>query len=161
MSEYRFLYWDDLGDSQDEVDKQKKSCANHQRELDDSEKEEEEAVRRMEIIMRNGNSGEHYFDYFNKHQSSAEIYDDEEEQDIKWAQEKKLSFYANGTEKQRLYRRNKYLPCVTQQTIVITGSKWLKYYQRNERTIYAHSNGSSEERLPILPTAIRCSRKDV
>lgn len=60
MSEYRFLYWDDLGDSQDEVDKQKKSCANHQRELDDSEREEEEAVRRMQIIMQNGNSGDGY-----------------------------------------------------------------------------------------------------
>ena len=98
MSEFRFLYWDDLGDSQEEVDNQKKElpakafCANHQRELDDSEKEEEEAVRRMQIIMRNGNSGEHYFDYFNNHQSSAEIYDDEEEQDIEWANEKKPSY---------------------------------------------------------------------
>jgi hypothetical protein len=82
MSEYRFLYWDDLGDSQDEVDRQKKSCANHQRELDDSEKEEEEAVRRMQIIMRNGNSGEHYFDYFKNHPSSANHYDDGEYDDI-------------------------------------------------------------------------------
>lgn len=132
MSEFRFLYWDDLGDSQDEVDKQKKDihhngyhspCCNHQRELDDSEKEEEEAVRRMQIIMRNGNSGEHYFDYFNNHQSSAEIYDDEEEQDIEWAHEKKPSYYANGTAKPRLSKRNKYLRYAIQQVIVRTGLK--------------------------------------
>jgi hypothetical protein len=41
MSEFRFLYWDDLGDSQEEVDNQKRElpaeafCANHQREVDD------------------------------------------------------------------------------------------------------------------------------
>lgn len=61
----RFLYWDDLGDSQEHVDKQ-----------------EAEAIKRMEIIMRNGNSGEHYFDYFNNHSASADIWDDEEERDI-------------------------------------------------------------------------------
>jgi len=65
MSEYRFLYWDDLGDNQDEVDNQKSSCANHQREVDDSEREEQKA------IMRNGNSIEHY-----------DIYDDGEKDDI-------------------------------------------------------------------------------
>ena len=68
-SDFKFLYWDDLGDSQEEVDNQ--SCAKHQREIDDSEREEEEAERRMQIIMRNGNSGEHY-----------EIYDDGELEDI-------------------------------------------------------------------------------
>jgi hypothetical protein len=63
MSEFRFLYWDDLGDSQEEVDNQKRElpaeafCANHQREVDD--------------IMRNGNSGEHY-----------DIYDDNEMEDV-------------------------------------------------------------------------------
>ena len=40
------------------------------------------AEERMMIIMRNGNSGEHYFDYFNNHPNSADIWDDEEEQDI-------------------------------------------------------------------------------
>jgi len=45
-------------------------CANHQREVDDSEKEEE-GEHRMMIIMRNGNSGEHY-----------DIYDDGEIEDV-------------------------------------------------------------------------------
>ena len=85
-SDFKFLYWDDLGDSQSEVDNQgaipdwKKEileketwmlCSDHQKDLDDSEREEEEAERRMQIIMRNGNSGEHY-----------ELYDDGELEDI-------------------------------------------------------------------------------
>jgi len=45
--DYKFLYWDDFEDSKDEAEK------------------------RMQIIMRNGNSGEHY-----------DIYDDGEEQDV-------------------------------------------------------------------------------
>ena len=45
--DYKFLYWDDFEDSEDE------------------------AKKRMQIIMRNGNSDEHY-----------DIYDDEEEQDV-------------------------------------------------------------------------------
>lgn len=95
-SDFKFLYWDDLGDSQSEVDnqcscnewqaeiqnKELGGCCNHQRELDDSEREEEEAVNRMQIIMRNGNSGEHYFDYFNNHPSSADVWDDGEYDDI-------------------------------------------------------------------------------
>ena len=40
--------------------------------------EEDEAEYRMQIIMRNGNSGEHYFDYFNKHPASASLNDDSE-----------------------------------------------------------------------------------
>lgn len=40
--------------------------------------EEEEAEYRMLIIMRNGNSGEHYFDYFNDHPSAASLSDDSE-----------------------------------------------------------------------------------
>jgi hypothetical protein len=55
----RFLYWDDLGDSQDEVDNQKSTCSNHAKQQDEDERIAEE---RMMIIMRNGNSGEHYFD---------------------------------------------------------------------------------------------------
>jgi hypothetical protein len=45
--DYKFLYWDDFEDSEDE------------------------AKKRMQIIMRNSNSDEHY-----------DIYDDEEEQDV-------------------------------------------------------------------------------
>lgn len=78
--------WDDAGDSQKYVDKQKSMdhagyhspCANYDKEESEDYREE----YRMWVIMRNGNSGEHYFDYFNNHKSSAEIYDDEEEQDI-------------------------------------------------------------------------------
>ena len=44
MSDFKFLYWDEDG------------------------VEDEEAIRRMEIIMRNGNSGVHY-----------DIYDDDDE----------------------------------------------------------------------------------
>jgi len=87
MSEYRFLYWDDLGDSQDEVDNQKSSCANHQREVDDSEREEQEA------IMRNGNSGEHY-----------DIYDDGEKDDIEWAHEKQPPTKLGSTDQTLWFR---------------------------------------------------------
>lgn len=110
MSEFRFLYWDDLGDSQEEVDNQNRElpaeafCANHQREVDDSEKEEEQE-RRMMIIMRNGNSGEHY-----------DIYDDGEIEDIEWTQEKKQSLCASGTEKLRLFKQNNAWPLMTFQT---------------------------------------------
>lgn len=58
--DYKFLYWDDSEEND----------------------EEKEAEKRMQIIMRNGNSGEHYFDYFNNHPSSAEVWDDGEEEDI-------------------------------------------------------------------------------
>jgi len=61
----RFLYWDDLGDSQEFVDNQ-----------------ETGAFKRIDITMPNDNSGEHYFDYFNQNPNSAQIWDDEEEQDI-------------------------------------------------------------------------------
>lgn len=77
MSEFLFLYWDDLGDSQEEVDNQNRESlteslsSNRQIQVDDSEKEEQEAIRRMQIIMRNGNSGEHY-----------DIYDDGELEDV-------------------------------------------------------------------------------
>ena len=75
----KFLYWDDLGDSQDEVDNQKSTCSNHAKQQDEDERIAEE---RMMIIMRNGNSGEHYFDYFNNHSASADIWDYEEERDV-------------------------------------------------------------------------------
>jgi len=85
-SDFNFLYWDDPGDSQSEVDNQetmpdwKKEVLeretwmlpkDHQQNLDDSEREEEDAERRMQIIMRNGNSGEHY-----------DIWDDGESEDV-------------------------------------------------------------------------------
>jgi len=89
-SDYRFLYWDDLGDSQQHVDNQ---CQKHAEQQDkdlleerllDAEwiEKEEEYNRRMDIIGQNGNTGEHYFEYFNDHLSSAQIWDDEEERDI-------------------------------------------------------------------------------
>jgi hypothetical protein len=36
----------------------------------------------VDIPQRNENSDEHYFDYFNDHPNSAQIWDDEEQQDI-------------------------------------------------------------------------------
>jgi hypothetical protein len=73
--EYIFLYWDDPGDSQESVDKQctcsdwKKevqvkelgSCCKHAKQQEEDIRSEEEAEYRMYVIMRNGNSGEHYF----------------------------------------------------------------------------------------------------
>lgn len=74
MDNFRFLYWDDLGDSQDHVDMQKSSpCSNHARQMEEdlleqrladaewAEKEEEWNAR-MNIIGQNGNTGEHYED---------------------------------------------------------------------------------------------------
>jgi len=68
--------WDDIGDSQNYVDNQKSiehagyhsPCANHALWQD---REEAEAEYRMWVIMRNGNSGEHY-----------DIYDDGELEDV-------------------------------------------------------------------------------
>ena len=71
--DYKFLYWDDS----------------------DENDEEKEAEKRMQIIMRNGNSGEHYFDYFNNHPSSAEVWDDEEEQDVEWLVKPYMLMYAS------------------------------------------------------------------
>jgi|SanBayMetagenome_1026888.scaffolds.fasta_scaffold01359_5 hypothetical protein len=62
MNDHIFIYWDDLGDSQEHVDKQIKKpngFAAHSREID--WKEEEEILnKRMDIIGSNGNTGEHY-----------------------------------------------------------------------------------------------------
>ena len=72
MSEYKFLYWDDPGDSQSSVDKQC-SCNEWQQQIQHTElgscckhakqQEEDEAEARMMIIMRNGNEGLHYDEY--------------------------------------------------------------------------------------------------
>ncbi len=61
-SDMKFVFWDDIGDSQEHVDQQVKAtpCSNHAVQQDE---DEEEAERRMMIIMRNGNSGEHYPEY--------------------------------------------------------------------------------------------------
>lgn len=59
-SDMTFLFWDDPGDSQDNVDNQSECCANHERDI---EEEERLAEERMMIIIRNGNSGEHYPEY--------------------------------------------------------------------------------------------------
>ena len=75
-SDFKFLYWDDLGDSQDYVDNQNSTCSNYAKQQDEDERIAEE---RMMIIMRNGNSGEHYF---NNHSNSVDVWDDEEEQDV-------------------------------------------------------------------------------
>ena len=73
-NDFKFLYWDDLGDSQSQVDNQKKTaCSNHARQLEedlleqrllDAEwiEKEEELNKRMDIIGQNGNTGEHYED---------------------------------------------------------------------------------------------------
>ena len=60
-SDLKFIFWDDPGDSQSDVDNQKPSCSNH----DKATKEEEErlAEERMMIIIRNGNEGSHYPEY--------------------------------------------------------------------------------------------------
>ncbi len=60
MNDQVFLYWDDPGDSQNNVDKQKISaCAAHARQQEWAE-QEDELNKRMEIIGTNGNEGEHY-----------------------------------------------------------------------------------------------------
>ena len=61
-SDMKFLFWDDPGDSQENVYNQKTPCSNHARELDWAE-EEEKLNERMRIISQNGNTGEHYPEY--------------------------------------------------------------------------------------------------
>ena len=59
-SDMKFLFWDDPGDSQENVDNQKTPCSNHAR---DTDEEERKAEQRMRIILQNGNTGEHYPEY--------------------------------------------------------------------------------------------------
>lgn len=88
-NDFKFLYWDDLGDSQGHVDNQCQHkewqreiierelggscCSNHARQLEEDLLEqrlidaewaemEEEMNKRMDIIGQNGNTGEHYED---------------------------------------------------------------------------------------------------
>lgn len=59
----KFIFWDDVGDSQEHVDNQKSSCSNHDKA---TEEEERLAEERMMIIIRNGNEGTHYPEYDDK-----------------------------------------------------------------------------------------------
>ena len=62
-SDLKFIFWDDVGDSQEHVDNQKPSCSNHDKA---TEEEERLAEERMMIIIRNGNEGTHYPEYNNE-----------------------------------------------------------------------------------------------
>lgn len=61
----KFIFWDDVGDSQEHVDNQKPSCSNHDKA---TEEEERLAEERVMIIIRNGNEGTHYPEYNDKDQ---------------------------------------------------------------------------------------------
>lgn len=75
MNDQIFIYWDDLGDSQDHVDKQQCSCNDWQQQIQNKEmggccnharqqdEDEQAAEERMMIILRNGNEGLHYDEY--------------------------------------------------------------------------------------------------
>ena len=65
----KFIFWDDVGDSQDHVDNQKPSCSNHDKA---TEEEERLAEERMMIIIRNGNEGTHYPEYDDKEEKDDE-----------------------------------------------------------------------------------------
>jgi hypothetical protein len=81
-SDLKFVWWDDIGDSQEHVDKQC-SCDGWKKEIQEKElggccnhakqQEEDEAELRMMIIMRNGNEGSHY----PEHQDYMDDSDDE------------------------------------------------------------------------------------
>ena len=62
-SDLKFIFWDDVGDSQEHVDNQKPSCSNHDKATEEEERLTEE---RMMIIIRNGNEGTHYPEYNNE-----------------------------------------------------------------------------------------------
>lgn len=68
-SDFRFIYWDDVPVSKENKDVSHEGfpspCSNHA--AQQQEEEDKLAEQRMLIILRNGNSGEHY-----------EIYDDED-----------------------------------------------------------------------------------
>ena len=65
----KFIFWDDVGDSQEHVDNQKPSCSNHDKA---TEEEERLAEERMMIIIRNGNEGTHYPEYDYKEEKDSE-----------------------------------------------------------------------------------------
>ena len=61
-SDMKFVFWDDIGDSQEHVDKQVKAtpCSNHAVQQDEDEKSQD---LRWRAIMQNGNEGTHYPEY--------------------------------------------------------------------------------------------------
>ena len=65
-SDLKFIFWDDVGDSQEHVDNQKPSCSNHDKATEEEERLTEE---RMMIIIRNGNEGTHYPEYDDKEEN--------------------------------------------------------------------------------------------
>jgi hypothetical protein len=65
-SDLKFIFWDDVGDSQDHVDNQEPSCSNHDKATEEDERLAEE---RMMIIIRNGNEGTHYPEYDDKEEN--------------------------------------------------------------------------------------------
>jgi hypothetical protein len=67
-SDMKFLFWDDPGDSQENVDNQKNLAQTTQGKdllftARDTDEEERKAEERMRIILQNGNTGEHYPEY--------------------------------------------------------------------------------------------------
>lgn len=62
-SDLKFIFWDDVGDSQDHVDNQKPSCSNHDKA---TEEEDRLAEERITIIIQNRNEGTHYPEYDDK-----------------------------------------------------------------------------------------------
>jgi len=61
-SDMKFVWWDDIGDSQEHVDQQVKAtpCSNHAVQQDEDEKSQD---LRWRAIMQNGNEGTHYPEY--------------------------------------------------------------------------------------------------
>jgi hypothetical protein len=61
-SDMKFVFWDDIGDSQEHVDHQVKAtpCSNHAAQQDEDEKAQD---LRWRAIMQNGNEGTHYPEY--------------------------------------------------------------------------------------------------
>jgi len=59
-SDLRFVWWDDIGDSQEHVDKQATPCSNHAKQQEEDEKSQD---LRWRAIMQNGNEGTHYPEY--------------------------------------------------------------------------------------------------
>jgi hypothetical protein len=57
----KFLFWDDPGDSQENVDNQKKPCSNHARDTDEEERKAEE--RMMNHSARTATLAKHYPEY--------------------------------------------------------------------------------------------------
>jgi len=70
-SDMKFVWWDDIGDSQEHVDQQVKPmpCSNHAVQQDEDEKAQD---LRWRAIMQNGNEGTHYPEYQDYMDDSSE-----------------------------------------------------------------------------------------